>query len=228
MDIIEMALANGQRALTEYQSKQLLARYRVPVTRERLARNAAEAVAAAEGIGFPIALKGSSPELMHKSDAGCVVLGLATPDTVRQAFDRITQNAGTALDGVLVQEMVAGQREIVVGLSRDAQFGPCIMLGTGGVLTEIIEDTVFRVAPIDEIEAMDMIGELKSRAMLDAFRGQQPADLAAICRTLIAVGRIGLEMPVVAEIDINPLIITPEGGVVAVDALVVLDRKGAL
>ena len=222
MDIIEAALANGQKALTEYQSKQLLAGYGIPVTRELLVKDANAAVDAAAGIGFPVALKGSSPELMHKSDAGCVALGLQTPEALRLAFARITENAAAVIEGMLVQEMVAGQREIVVGLSRDPQFGPCVMLGIGGVFTEIIKDTVFRAAPIDEIEAMDMIGELKSRAMLDAFRGQQPADLAAICRTLIAVGRIGLEMPAVAEIDINPLIITPEGVVVAVDALVVL------
>jgi succinyl-CoA synthetase beta subunit len=228
MDIIETALAGGQKALTEYQSKQLLARYQVPVTRERLARNADAAVNAAAEIGFPVALKGSSPELMHKSDADCVALGLQSPDAVRQAYARISENAGIVLDGLLVQEMVAGQREIVVGLSRDAQFGPCVMLGTGGVLTEIITDTVFRVAPIDEIEAMDMIGELKSRAMLYAFRGQQPADLQTICRTLTAVGRIGLETAAISEIDINPMIITPEGRVVAVDALVILDGKRAL
>ncbi|MFH1985432.1 MAG: acetate--CoA ligase family protein [Pseudomonadota bacterium] len=228
MDIIETALADGQRALTEYQSKQLLAGYGIPVTREVLVKDADAAVDGAAGIGFPVVLKGSSPELMHKSDAGCVKLGLATPEAVREAFDRIGKSAGKALDGVLVQEMVAGQREIVIGLSRDAQFGPCVMLGTGGVLTEIINDTVFRVAPIDEIEAMDMIADLKSRAMLDAFRGQQPADLKAICSVLAAVGRIGLEKAAISEIDINPLIITPEGRVVAVDALIILDGKGSL
>lgn len=227
MELIASALASGARALTEYQSKQVLAHYGVPVTREALAGNAAEAADAAAAIGFPVAVKASSSELLHKSDTGAVALGLETPAAVTAAVARIEGAVGVRMDGVLVQEMIAGQRELVVGLHRDPQFGPCVMLGTGGIFTEIIRDTVFRAAPVDAVEAMDMVDELKTRAMLDAFRGQAPADIDAICRILTAVGRVGIEVPEVAEIDINPLIITPDGAVVAVDALVVLEERKA-
>ena len=223
MDLIQTALARGQRALSEYQSKKLLRQFGIPVTREELVQTAEAAVAAAGMIGFPVALKACSPELLHKSEAGGIALHLCGPDAVGQAFAEIRQKVRVPLEGLLVQEMVPGQREIVVGLSREPQFGPCVMLGLGGVMAEVLQDTVFRVAPIDAVEARDMIDELKSRALLDAFRGQNPADLEAIGRILMAVGRIGLEQPAVAEIDINPVIVTPGGSLVAVDALVVLE-----
>ena len=225
MNPIQAAVARGQRALNEHASKQLLAGYGIPVTREEMAATAAEAVAAAGRIGFPVALKACAADLLHKSEAGAVVLHLNDPEAVRRAVENLLAAAPVPLDGLLVQQMVAGTREIVVGLSREAQFGPCVMLGLGGVMAEVLDDTVFRAAPIDPIEADDMIDELRFRALLGAFRGQRPADREAIGCIITAVGRIGLEHEAVAEIDINPLIVTPEGAVVAVDALVVLTEK---
>ena len=225
MDVIQSAMARGQKALSEYQSKKLLSQFGIPVTREELVQTAEAAVAAAGRIGFPVALKACSAQLLHKSETGGIALHLSGPDAVGRAFAEIRQKVRVPLEGLLVQEMVAGQREIVVGLSREPQFGPCVMLGLGGVMAEVLQDTVFRVAPIDALEARDMIDELKSRALLDAFRGQNPADLEAIGRILMAAGRIGLEQPAVAEIDINPVIVTPAGALVAVDALVVLEGK---
>jgi hypothetical protein len=120
--------------------------------------------------------------------------------------------------------MVPGQRELVIGLNRDPQFGPCVMLGIGGIMTEVFQDTVFRMAPLDMIEAKDMAEELRFKAILGAFRGQKPVDMEMLCRTLIAVGQIGLELEAVSELDVNPMIVTPQGRVVAADALVVLRR----
>ncbi len=225
MDFIQTALARGQRALNEFESKRFLSTWGVPTTREELVANPDAAAAAAGRIGFPVALKACAADLLHKSEAGAVVLHLNDLGAVHRAAERLLAAAPVSLDGLLVQQMVTGTREMVAGLSRDAQFGPCVMLGLGGVMAEILNDTVFRAAPIDRIEAGDMIAELKSRPLLDAFRGQRPADRDAIGRILVALGRIGLEHEAVAEIDINPLTVTPEGAVVAVDALVVLAGK---
>jgi succinyl-CoA synthetase beta subunit len=223
-DLIRSALDRGQPALSEYESKKLLSLYGIPVAREKLSRSADEAVSAAADIGFPVVLKACSPELMHKSERGCIELNLRSEGDVRKTYGRIISSVDLELEGVLVQEMVSGQRELVVGLTRDPQFGPCVMLGIGGMMTEVFEDIAFRMAPFGKIEAKDMSEELRFKAILGAFRGQKPVDMDMLCRTLIAVGQIGLELDTVSELDINPMIITPEGRVVAADALVVLRR----
>jgi len=199
----------------------------IPVTREILTQTADDAIAAAEQIGYPVVLKACAWELMHKSELECIELNLTTPEAVRKAHNRICEKINTPLkgilplEGVLVQEMVTGQRELVVGLSRNPQFGACVMLGFGGIMTEVIRDTVFRVAPFDGVEALDMIQDLKTKQMFAAFRGQKPADLTSLCQILMAVGRLGLSEPSISEIDINPLIISPDGTIKAVDALII-------
>lgn len=223
MDPIKTAVDNGWTALSEYTSKQVLEAWDIPVTREVLVQNTEAAAAAAEEIGYPVALKPCSRELMHKSELGCIELGLSGPEAVGQAFGRIREKISTPLEGMLVQEMIAGSRELVAGLSRDPQFGVCVMLGFGGVMAEVIADTVFRVAPFDKVEAMDMVRDLRYRAMLEAFRGQAPADQDTLCRILTSLGRLGLKRPEIIEIDINPLIISPDGAVKAVDALMILE-----
>lgn len=223
MDPIKTAVDKGRTSLSEYSSKQVLKAWDIPVTREILVQTAGEAAAAAEEIGYPVALKPCAHDLMHKSELGCIELGLSGPEAVNQAYERIREKINSPIEGVLVQEMIAGNRELVAGLSRDPQFGACVMLGFGGVMTEVIADTVFRAAPFDAIEAQDMIRDLKFRAMLDAFRGQAPADLEALGRILTSLGRLGLERPEISEIDINPLIIAPDGAVTAVDALMILE-----
>ena len=196
-DLIRSALKREQRALSEYESKKLLSLYGIPVTREQLSRSAGEAVSAAAEIGFPVVLKASSPELMHKSEHGSIELNLRSEGDVREAYGRIVGSVELELDGVLVQEMVPGQRELVIGLTRDPQFGPCVMLGIGGTMTEVFQDTVFRMAPFDMTEANDMTEELRFKKILGAFRGQKPVDMDTLCRALIAVGQIGLELEAV-------------------------------
>jgi succinyl-CoA synthetase beta subunit len=224
-ELVRSARERGRKALSEHESKQLLAAYGIPVTREVLARDGAEAASVAETVGYPVALKACSAELLHKSEQDAVLLHLGDSEAVRRGAARILASSPVALDGVLVQEMVPGNRELVLGLSRDPQFGPCVMLGLGGVLTEILEDTAFRVAPFDETEAEDMTRELRSSALLGPFRGQEPVDREALCRALVAMGRIGLELEPVAEVDVNPIIVTPRGRIVAADALVVLKKE---
>jgi acetate---CoA ligase (ADP-forming) subunit beta len=220
--IILPALARGQTSLSEYDSKKVLAAYGIPVTREGLARSEAEAVSVAEGLGYPVALKACSPRILHKSEHGAVLLHLPDAGAVSRGYRRIVREAGELTDGVLVQEMVQGNRELLLGLVRDPQFGPCVMLGIGGVFTEVFEDTSFRVAPISRADAEDMIRELRASSMLGPFRGQSPADMSTLSGALAALGRMGMEMESVAEVDVNPAIVTPAGAVVAADALVVL------
>ena len=222
MDSILRALQRGQNALSEYDSKQLLSAYGIPVSREGLARSVEEALSLAADLGFPVVMKACSADLLHKSDLGGVEIGLKNSLDVQEAYERIVNSIPMPLEGILVQEMIRGPRELVLGLSRDPQFGPCVMFGLGGVLTEIINDTVFRVAPLEMIDAQEMLLELRARAVLDPFRGQAAADREMICRSLIALGRLGLENQLVAEVDINPMIIAPDGQVKAVDALVIL------
>ena len=211
MDIIQASVEKGQSALSEFQSKKFLSTYGIPVTRESIARSPDEAVSMAEAMGYPVALKASSHDLMHKTEMGVIELHLRDEQDVRRAYDRITSDLDLELEGLLVQEMVPGQRELVLGMTRDPQFGPCVMLGLGGILTEIIKDTVFRVAPIDLAEAQDMIQELRCRKMLEPFRGQEAADLDALCLSLVALGRVGMEEARIEEIDINPMIVDPGG-----------------
>lgn len=220
--IIDSAVNRGQRALSEYESKQVLQAYGLPVTREKLVSSPESAIAAAGEIGYPLVLKACAPDLMHKSEEGFVLLNLNDEAALLDAYNKLSGRLDKTEAGILVQEMISGNRELVVGLSRDPQFGPCVMLGLGGIMTEIFKDTVFRMAPIDAIEAADMAEQLKSRKILDAFRGQAPADRETLYRCLVAVGQIGLEHDAVQEIDINPLVVSTDGSVTAVDALIVL------
>lgn len=219
--------AQGQ-VLTESAGKQLLALYGIPVTRERVVTSAMEAARAAQAIGFPVAMKIVSPQIPHKTEAGGVVLHVADADAVRAAFERIVHSARqydahAELHGVLVQEMVQGGREIIVGMTRDPQFGPGIVLGLGGIFVEVLRDTVVRVPPLDAHEAREMIAALKGAALLTGVRGQQPADLNALVEVLCNFSQLCLDLrDVVQEIDINPLLVLEEGqGARAVDCLVV-------
>lgn len=221
METITEALKAGQGALSEYQSKQLLSAYGIPVTRESLVQDKDAAIAAAKELGFPVALKACSPDVTHKTEKQLIALKLRDEKEVAEAFDDISGRAGDSLDGILVQEMISGSRELVVGLLRDEQFGPCAMLGLGGIFVEVLKQVTFRIAPLEERDALEMMDELPGKKILDAFRGEPPVDRDALAKILIAVGNIGMEHDAVKEIDINPLIISGDKPV-AVDALVIL------
>jgi succinyl-CoA synthetase beta subunit len=212
----------GQRALSEYQSKLLLAGYGIPVTTEILVQSSEEAITAAEKIGYPVVLKACSPDLMHKSEAGVIELSLKSANDVATAYKRIMASISIELEGILVQEMVPGMRELVFGMSREPQFGPCVILGLGGVMAEILNDVVLRVAPFDMAEAREMAEELRCRKLLDDFRGEKATDMNAICKALMALGEMSIDHPEIAEIDMNPVKIDPSGRIKALDALIVL------
>jgi acyl-CoA synthetase (NDP forming) len=222
MEAITEALKAGQQTLSEFQSKKVLSAYGIPVTREFLAENKDAAIDFAKQLGFPVVLKACSPALTHKTERRLIALNLRDEKEVAEAYDGVIERAGgEALDGILVQEMVSGSRELVVGLTRDEQFGPCAMLGLGGIFVEVLKQVTFRIAPLEKRDAMEMMDELPGKKILEAFRGEDPVDRDALADILIAVGNIGLEHDAVKEIDINPLIISGAKPV-AVDALVVL------
>lgn len=219
--IIRAALASGQKALDEHQAKQVLAVYGVPVTREGLARTEAEAVRIAEGIGFPVAAKACAWEILHKSGKGLIALDIPTRSALRRAFRAIRQAAGRNVP-VLVQAMLPGGREFVCGMTRFAGFGPCVLFGLGGVFTEAFGDTTVRSAPFGAAEAGEMLLDIRARDLLGPFRGLPAVDLPALTAILQTVGFIALLHPEIAEIDLNPIIVSGSQPVVA-DALFILD-----
>ena len=210
--------------LSEHESKQLLAGYGLPLAAERLAADADAAVAAAEAIGLPVVLKLCGDAIAHKTERGLVRVGLSDADSVRAAATELLALARPE-DGpveLLVAEMVRGSRELIAGLVRDPQFGPCVMLGLGGILTEALGDVVFAALPLDRAEARRMIGRLKASHLLtQPFRGEPAVDSEALVDVLVGLGRLASERPDVASVDVNPLIVR-EGRPIAVDALVEL------
>ncbi len=221
MNLIDQAVKNGRTALSEYESKQVLASYGIPVTQEELVTNPADLSEAIRKIGYPLVMKGCSAEIAHKTEKGLIRVDVRNEKEARTAFDEISASMQSIDKAVLVQQMVKGQRELVAGLTRDPQFGPCVMFGLGGIFTEILEDTSFRVAPLEKRDALEMMQEIKAHKILTAIRGMEPADTDMLAEILIAIGRFGIENEAVKEIDINPVIISG-GRPVAVDALIVL------
>ncbi|MBN1636618.1 MAG: acetate--CoA ligase family protein [Deltaproteobacteria bacterium] len=221
MKIIEDAIKRGDKALSEYDSKKVLAAYSIPVTKEFIAKDLAQAKKFANQIGYPVVLKGSSSTLTHKTELNLVELGIDDDDALSRAYKAIEERGKDQLDGILVQEMVKGERELVAGLIRDPQFGPCVMFGLGGIFTEVLKDVTFRVAPLEKIDALEMMEEIKAKKMLGEFRGKPAVNKEILAQALINLGKIGLEIDEIAEIDINPMIIKDDIPV-AVDALVVL------
>jgi len=221
MKLLNDAIQQGRTLLSEYESKQVLASYHIPVTREELVDNAEELFKATGKIGYPVVMKGCSADISHKTEKGLIRVDVRNDEEALSAFKEIT----AAMDGtdkaVLVQQLIKGQRELVVGLARDPQFGPCVMFGLGGIFTEVLKDTAFRIAPLEKRDALEMMQEIKAHKILEAVRGMAPADKDMLAGILIAVGQIGIENKIIKEIDINPVIISA-GKPVAADALVVL------
>jgi len=223
MKIIERALEERRTSLSEHEAKQVLATYQIPVAREILVNDVKELINAAEEIGYPLVLKGCSPDIAHKTEKGLIRVDIRDEKEARAAFEEIMTGMDETEKAVLVQEMVKGERELVIGLTRDPQFGPCVMFGLGGIFTEILKDISFRVAPLEKRDALEMMREIKGQKILESVRGMPAADVDMLADILINIGRIGLENEQVKEIDINPVIIAGSRPV-AVDALIILDK----
>ena len=223
MKIIEDAIKRGADNLSEFESKQILSAYGIPVTSEKTAKTLEEAVSAANSIGYPIVLKASGEKLQHKTELDLIRLDLKDESQVRLAYKELLSESTIPITEVLIQQMLRGNRELMAGLKRDSQFGPCVVFGLGGVLAEILEDVSIRVAPITTFDAMDMMDNIRGKKILEPFRGKPSVDRKTMAELLIALGKIGLENDAVGEIDINPIKLI-EGQPVAVDALIILKQ----
>lgn len=227
--IIEQARAAGRTLLSEVEAKAMLARHGVPVTDTRLAASVDDAVAIADQLGYPVALKVVADDITHKTDVGGVELGIADADQLRAAAQRIHDAVAaaasgatpSAVAGLSVQPMAAPGTEVILGITQDQQFGPVLMFGLGGVFVEVLKDVAFRVVPLEPRDAAEMIREIQGFAVLEGFRGAEPADLSAIEAMLLQLSDFAQAHPDVAELDLNPVFARPDGAI-AVDARIVL------
>jgi len=224
--IIDQARRQGRTLLSEVEAKQLLAAAGVPVVEARLARTKEEAIAQTNELGYPAVLKVVSAQIAHKTDVGGVKLNLQSADDVAAAFDAIMDAARKAapeatIDGVSVQRMAEPGIEVIVGMSTDPQFGPVLMFGLGGVLVEVLKDVAFRIVPIVQRDARQMVREIQAFPVLQGYRGQEPADLEALEALLVKLSEFIEAHPEIAELDLNPVFAYAKGAVV-VDARIIL------
>ena len=223
--IIEKALKQGRKTLSEYEAKLVLAAYDIPITKEVLLKDKDQLDRGLKKIGFPLVMKGCSADIAHKTEKGLIHVDIRSAREAKKAYGEIMAGMKGFDGAVLIQEMIKGRRELVVGLTRDPQFGPCVMFGLGGIFTEILRDVSFRRAPLEIRDAQEMMRDIKGHKILDAVRGMEAADEKRLTDMLINVGRIGLDIPEVSEIDLNPVIISGSKPVV-VDALMILKNQG--
>lgn len=225
--IIAKARKDGRKVLLEHEAKTICAEYGITVNRFSLAKNENEAAELAERIGFPAVLKVVSPEIVHKSEAGGVKINLKDTDEVRGAYNTIIENAKkynskANIVGVLVQEMAPQGIETIIGAVKDPQFGQTLMFGLGGIFVELLKDVTFRVAPITEQDAAEMIVGVKAFPLLNGYRGSPPADVKAIVTQLVCVSHLVMDYPEIRELDLNPVMAYPHGTKV-VDARIILE-----
>ena len=225
-NIISEVKRKERRMLTEVESKEILKVYGVPVVEGALAAGPDAAVSAARGIGYPVAMKIVSPDIVHKSDAGGVRLNLGSDEEVRSAYEAIVAAAKSyktdaVVQGVSVQKMIAEGLELAIGATFSPQFGHAVMFGLGGLFVEVMKDVTFRLAPVTEEEARDMMGEIRGSALLRGIRGRPPVDIAAVARIIESVSHLVAENPEIVEVDLNPVLAT-EAEAVAVDARMVI------
>jgi acyl-CoA synthetase (NDP forming) len=226
-EILNKVKKEKRKFLLEPEAKKVCKRCGIPVTNFKVAKNEAEAIKFAEEIGYPIVLKIVSPDIIHKSDVGGVVVGLKTAKDVRNAYKQILESikkykADAKIVGVLVQEMAPSSTEVIVGAIKDPQFGPALMFGLGGIFVEVLKDVTFRVAPITVDEAREMITEVKAYPLLKGYRNQPPADIEAIVQILLNTSRLVMEHQEIKELDLNPIMVY-EKGAKTVDARIILE-----
>jgi acetyltransferase len=222
--VLERIRAEGRTTLGEQDARELVDAYGIRQPASILAASADEAVQAAEKTGYPVVMKISSPDILHKSDVGGVRVGVENAGAVAEAFDQIVRSSKAAepeadIQGVLVQEMVQGGREIILGMTRDAQFGPMIMFGLGGIYVEVLKDVAFSIAPVSKGDARRMINGIRAYKLLTGVRGEAPSDLDAVVDAIGRLSQLVTDFPGLAEADLNPVKVFAEGkGLVAVDA----------
>jgi len=226
--IFEQVKKEGRVILTEFESKKILKQAGISVVETRLAKTQKEAVSLSQKIGFPIALKIVSPDVVHKSDSGGVKLSLNNVSDVKKAYDEILkkvkkQYPDAVIHGVSVQKMVRPGTEVIVGSSKDPQFGPVIMFGLGGIFVELLKDVSFRIIPLERRDALEMIKEIKGYPLLEGYRGKEPANISALVDIILKISKLIDENPHIKELELNPIFVYRDKAV-GVDARIILEK----
>lgn len=225
--IINQAKNEGRKTLLETEAKTICSQYCIPITKFNLSRNEKEAVEQADQIGYPIVLKIISPDVIHKSDAGGVIINLRNAQEVSTGYRKIIENvtkynSDAKIIGVLVQEMAPQATEVIIGAIKDPQFGQTVMIGLGGIFVEILKDANFRVAPLTSQDAIEMITQLKAFPVLKGYRNTPPADIDALVDILCNTSRLVMDHPEIKELDLNP-VMAYQKGAKTVDARIILE-----
>ena len=224
--VIADAQKEGRTQLTEVEAKEILKKAGIPVVETKLTRSKEEAIAVSTKMGFPVVMKIVSPDVIHKSDSGGVKLGLKSTTEVGEAYTEIENSIKkhfpqARFDGVSVQTMARPGLEVIIGMTRDPQFGPVLMFGMGGILVEVLKDVSFRIVPVTGRDAEDMIKEIKGYPLLEGFRGQEPADIKYLEELIVQISDFIEKTPEVKELDLNPIFAYKDGAI-AVDARIIL------
>ncbi len=227
-DIIQKALHQKRYELFEAEAKQVIQGFGIATPRHAIATSPGEALQAADSFGYPLVLKIVSPDISHKTEAGGVKVGIKSEKDLLAAYEEIMDNVkkrcpSAAIHGILIQEMAASSAEVIVGGLRDPQFGPAVMFGMGGVFVEVYKDVSFRIAPVEEYEVWEMIGEVKGAGILKGFRNMPALDIPAVVQTIIQVSTMMMSVEEINEVDLNPIFVYPKGAI-AVDARIILNR----
>lgn len=225
--ILDTAKKEGRSILTEFESKRFLKQVGIRVVETRLAKNQKEAVSISQKIGFPVALKITSPDVVHKTDSGGVKLGLRNISEVKKAYEDILRSvkkkvSRALIHGISVQKMAPPGTEVIIGTSKDPQFGPVIMFGVGGIFVEVLKDVSFRVIPINRRDAQEMIREIKGFPLLQGYRGKEPASIPALVEMILKISRLIHQNPEIKEMELNPVFAYKDKAL-AVDARIILE-----
>ena len=225
--VIDKVRKEGRFILTEFESKKILKQIGIPVVETKLAKTQKEAVSFSQKIGFPVALKIISPDVIHKTDSGGVKLGLKNVSEVREAYHEILeavrkQYPDAIIHGVSVQKMVRPGTEVIIGTSKDPQFGPVIMFGLGGIFVEVLKDVAFRVIPIDRRDAQEMVKEIKGYPLLQGYRGKEPANITVLVEMILKISNLIHKNPQIKGLELNPIFAYKDSAV-AVDARIILE-----
>jgi acyl-CoA synthetase (NDP forming) len=225
--ILDKAKTERRTVLTEFESKKLLEQAGIPVVETRLVRTKRETISVSKEMGFPVVLKITSPDIVHKSDSGGVKLGIANATQASRAYSEIMLSIkqkypSASIHGVTVQKMAPPGVQVIVGMSKDPQFGPVLMFGLGGILVELLKDVSFRIVPVTKRDAAEMIREIKGYPLLEGYRGQEPANIDALQDIIVRVSQFVERTPEIKELDLNPIFAYRDKAV-SVDARIVLE-----